>query len=105
MIDLQAFVQQTLVEVIAAVQGAQGATAGTGAIVNPHGVVGAGRAHHAGRGVEDVHVDVAVTATEDATIKGGVKVYFVTAGAEAREAQAATSRVQFSIPVCWPVGT
>ena len=63
-----------------------------------------GRAQYAGRGVEDVHFDVAITASEDTTVQGGVKVYFLAAGAEAKEAQATTSRVQFSIPVCWPVG-
>jgi hypothetical protein len=105
MIDLQSFVSQALGEILQGVKAAQEAARNTGAVINPSNVKPGGRAQtQDGRGVEDVHFDIALTAEEKTGGKGGLRVVGVSIGGEHAVAESCISRVRFSIPVCWPLG-
>jgi hypothetical protein len=101
--DLKTFVREALVEIVQAVQEAQKATIGMNALINPSGVKPAGRAQTAhGRGVEDVHFDIAVTVEAKTAGEAGFKVLGLGLGADLSDSESRASRVKFTVPVCWP---
>ncbi len=108
-IELGAFVQETLVQIVEGVRGAQSATEGTGAVVSPKSVqvVQSGTAYvktgllPVARLVE---FDVAVTASEEVGAKGKIGVFSLGLGAEAggSTASSVVSRVKFGVFIQLP---
>ena len=105
MADLRTFVSQTLIDIAGAIRDAQEHTRGLGAVINPPEVRADGRAQtNDGRGVEDVHFDVAVSAQDAKGTNGAMKIQIISVGASKSAMNANATRVSFSIPVCWPQG-
>jgi len=113
--DLQEFVKQTLVDIVAGVQAAQEAVPGGEARIAPALVSFASPAprevvgHAADRTpVLSAEFDVAVTVNEGEGKRAGVGVFtgFVTVGGggEKTSAMANISRVRFSVPLALPAG-
>lgn len=102
--DIKTFVSQTLIGIVSGVEEAQAAVQATGARVNPRNIRGQARASAgAGRSVDDVRFNIAVTASDATEGGGGIQVMGVRLGADGNTAHSEVSHVSFSIPVCWPV--
>lgn len=101
--DIETFVRDTITGIVRGVAGAQTATAGDGARINPRirseGKIVSGH----NRPVSEVRFSVAVTAEDVAHGHGGIKVLGISAGGDGSTTQEHTSRVEFTVPVCWPI--
>lgn len=110
--DLKEFVSQTLLQIIQGVAEAQGQAAPLGAEVSPYvsnvkqgqePVMYAGR----GRIVQQVEFDVAVTAIEGTSTRGGIGVVLgpLALGSQGSSAAHSSSvnRVKFTVPVTFPI--
>lgn len=105
MIALNDFVKSTLVAIVRGVVDAQGETDSLGASVNPrqNGIDGN---HINGTTIQDVHFDVAVTASESTAIDGGAKLNVTVlkagVGTNSEASESSTSRIKFTVPVGLP---
>jgi len=113
-VDLRSFVSETLKEIIDGVVEVQKYAVGVGASVNPstlhksdHGLVESLMPTGVGFPVQVVAFDVALTTSEEDKAKGGIGVFVgpVGIGVQGQEGSISSSlsRVQFSIPVRFPV--
>lgn len=111
--NLQDFIQETLVQIITGVKNAQDKIGESGASINPIGLYRmhdqlGGRGYHSGAVTETVEFDVAVTVTEvESTKKGaGAFISVVALGAQKQtEAHSSSvSRIKFSVPALLPPG-
>src|SRR4030095_10085971 len=108
MVNLRDFVRDVIVEIVHGVKEAQVAVEGVGGRVNPANVHAVDRpSTYDGQSksrwhVEDVHFDIAVTATEgtDARAKVGVLAGLIGSGAEGpvTESSMAVHRIKFAVP-------
>ena len=112
--DLKEFVSQTLTQIAEGIAEAQKGAAPSGAWISPVGsslpdrpgatVV---KSPNGDRYLDSVHFDVAVSASEDKAGKAGAQLRILTVGigadANTSTHNASVSRVQFSVPVSWPV--
>ena len=104
-LPLRQFVRETLVEITNGIADAQVALRPTGVRINPHTVEGDVPKGGAKRMVEQVAFDIAVSTTGAAEGSGSIGV--VSAGFAAKLGltykKEHVSRVQFAVPVIWPV--
>lgn len=114
MINLQDFVEATLLQIITGVHSAQkecdvpGATINPGS-VSPYGPTASVQSHYRdrqGQEVRPVEFDVAVTAAEGTATKGsgGINIGVVSFGAKgsADTSSETTSRIRFVVPIVLP---
>ena len=113
MITLEAFVTQTLTEIINGVIAAQANAATKQARVNPAGLdltTGQGGQRLCVRGsgqlVQEVHFDVAVTATEGTETKGSIGIFVGALGlgsqGQSDKERSMVSRISFDVPILLP---
>lgn len=106
--DLKAFVEATLVQIIEGVQGAQASTEGTGAEINPKPGPGfkGNRMFRDGPRIQDVEFDVAVTVAESEEKKGGFGLVVgpvALGGGGKTDAQSSSlNRIRFAVPITLP---
>jgi hypothetical protein len=119
--DLKDFIQQTIVQISLAMEGANEELKDHGAIVNPRDVspsqvdkyeiygflLKSEESHEYRRPVHLVRFDVAVTATDKEGTKGGIGVVVggLVLGSQGQSSAEASShsRLSFAIPVAFPV--
>ncbi len=109
-VKLKDFVSGTLKNIIVGVEDAQKASKEKGAIINPRDYFEDHTKKHiyqAGRLVEHVEFDVAVTTSEEKESKGGLGVFVAGIGVGAQgksdSLSSSVSRIKFSVPVVLPV--
>jgi hypothetical protein len=107
--NLDEFVEATLIDIVAGVERAQQNIGRSGAWINPtrrdfsekslqSGVSMGGRVAL----LREVEFDIAVTVTTGAGGKGELKVAAFSLGGGATREHESISRVKFSVPVVWP---
>jgi hypothetical protein len=109
--DLKTFVAETLTQIVEGVADAQRRCANLGARVNPPGISGTseaqGWADEDGAPAQAVRFDVAVTASEGSGTKGGIGVvagvFTLGSAGHSKTEHAASSRVQFVVPLVLPL--
>lgn len=114
--DLQTFIQASLVQIANGIAGANGELKETGALVNPrnlypdknggHNYGYIGSKGEAQRLVEFVEFDVAITVSQESE-KGGkiglmVGALGVGVGGKSADENSSVSRIRFKLPVAWP---
>src|SRR5262245_507154 len=110
MLELRAFVKQSLVEIAQAIADARPEVAALGGTVVPVALFGGGTATAVrdahDRPVTTIEFDLAVTATAESGTRGGIGVVAVwlkvDAGADEREIGSTVSRIKFSVPMVLP---
>jgi hypothetical protein len=112
--ELQQFIEQTLVQIARGIEGANKTLEGSGAVVNPGNIADVGVSPPAfglmrGQPCRLVHLiqfDVAVTATSGTATAGGVgvKLAVVDLGTKGQSDRKDTneSRIKFGIPMVFP---
>jgi hypothetical protein len=114
MITLETFVSETLKEIINGVVAAQEHAKTKGAMVNAwgmsrddQGIVHFNHRDEALRDAQDVHFDIAVTATEGTETKGGVGVIVGVLGlgsqGQTEREKSVVSRISFDVPILLPI--
>ena len=110
--DLQEFIKQSLVQIVAGIVDAQKEVEANGATINPSGLIlvpekvsGHARTDD-GNVTQNIEFDVAVTSTEGTGSKGGVGIAIgvVALGTQANSQQSsqAVSRLRFTVPILLP---
>jgi hypothetical protein len=109
--ELQAFVQESLKQIIAGIADASKEAKGHGASINPrqsswHDNQCFYFDRRTGSALTTVEFDIAVTASDSAKTKGGIAVAVASvvlgSQAESSKANQQVSRIRFSIPVVLP---
>lgn len=105
--ELDAFVETTLTQIISGVRAAQQTAPAQGAAVNPDIRSGPpGRVHRSGTLLQDIEFDAAIMVTESEKSGAGLRVGVawvsggVDAGSDSRQSRA--SRIRFTVPIALP---
>ncbi len=106
--DLKAFVEASLVQIIEGVQAAQAGTEASGALINPNPSPGfkGKRMGAAGLTIQDVEFDVAVTVAKGQEKKGGLGLVVgpvaLGGGAKSDAQSSSLNRIRFAVPIALP---
>jgi len=108
--ELNAFIRETLAQIVSGVREAQEATQQHGANINPTDIYFQRDGQHNAYGAmpQDVHFDVGLTNTETGGVQGGIGVFLgafkMGTEGKADTQTSAVTRVQFTVPVVLPLG-
>ena len=108
--DIQEYISDTLIQIIAGVKKAQDYATQNGAIVNAGNDIqyrGHNKLEHTTPTTQEIEFDILVTTSDNTRAQSGVQVLFPTflgtGGVSQREAgDIAANRVRFTVPVIFP---